>query len=47
MFDQQPGEVRRFLEKQTEGRKKGRKAQKAPGSDGGLFDINQKQEGMF
>lgn len=47
MFGTRPGDERTALEKASEGRKKGTAAQKAPGSDGGLFDTAEKTGDIF
>lgn len=46
-FGERPGDQRAALERQAEGRVKGSAPQKAPGSDGGLFDTQGKSPELF
>jgi hypothetical protein len=46
-FGTRDGDQRRALEQKTEGRQQAETAQKAPGSDGGLFDIQERTGELF
>jgi len=46
-FGNRPGDTKAWLERLGEGRLKPTKAQKAPGSDGGLFDTRDTQSTLF